>query len=113
MSLGCAAFFKVQVQPGVLFDSTSRLALCVCAMTDANEGRSSSAEDSATEQSVAVSAVPAAPMSAPSEASSSGASSSAASNEKSGLLTKIKALVETQKALKAEKKGVPWRSKTL
>ena len=93
-----------QEPPGVFSDSTGRLALCVCAMTDANEGRSSSAEDSATEQSVAVSAVPAAPMSAPSEASSSGASSSPASDEMSGLLKKIKDLLETQKALKADKK---------
>ena len=73
-------------------------------MTDAADGRSSSAEDSPTEPVVAASTAPAAPVSAPSEASSSGGSSSSALDQQSVLLQKIKELHDTQKSLKEQKK---------
>ena len=104
MSLGYAALFTAQVQPSVLFDTTGRLASCVCAMTDAAESPFLTAEDSPTEQSGAASAAPASPMPPPSELSSAGGSSSSVLDEQSGLLQKIKDLVDTQKALKEQKK---------
>lgn len=104
MSLGFAALFTAQVQPSVLFDTTSRFPLCVCAMTDAAEGRCSGAEESPREQSGAASAAPASPMPATSESSSAGESSSSVINQQSDLLQKIKDLVDTQKALKDQKK---------
>ena len=58
-------------------------------MTDAAEGRSSGAEDSPTvQQSI----------------SSAGGSSSSVLDQRSDLLQKIKGLVDTQKALKEQKK---------
>ena len=104
MSLGFAALFTAQVQPSVLFGTTSRLALCVCAMTDVAEDRVSGAEDSPTEQSGAASAASAAPMPAPSKLSSAGGSSTSVLDQQSDLLQKIKDLVDTQKALKEQKK---------
>ena len=73
-------------------------------MTDKAECRSSSAEDSSTEQPGAASAAPAAPTPAPTEAISEGGSSSSGLDQQSGLLQNIKDLVETQKALKEQKK---------
>ena len=104
MSLGFAALFTAQVQPSVCFDTTSRFPLCVCAMTDAAAGRCSGAEESPTEQSGAASAAPASPMPAAIESSSAGGSSSSVINQQSDLLQKIKGLVDTQKALKEQKK---------
>ena len=104
MSLGLAALFTAQVQPGVLFDSTRRCALCVCAMTDAAEGRMSGAEETATEKSGAASAASASPMPARDESITPGESSSPVFDQQSVLLQKIKDLVDTQKALKEQKK---------
>ena len=73
-------------------------------MTDKAECRSSSAEDSSTEQPGAASAAPAAPTPAPTEAISEGGSSSYGLEGTSDLMQKIKDLVETQKALKEQKK---------
>ena len=73
-------------------------------MTDAAEGCFSGAEDTPTEQSGAGSAAPASPMTAPSERNSAGGSSSSVLDQQSGLLQKIKDLVDTQKALKEQKK---------
>ena len=74
-------------------------------MTDAAEGRVSGTEDdSPTEQSGAASAAPAAPMPAPSESSSAGEASTSVLDQQSDLLMKIKNLVDTQKALKEQKK---------
>ena len=104
MSLGLAALFTAQVQPGVLFDSTRRFALCVCAMTDAAEDRMSVAEETATEKSGTASAASASPMRARDESITPGESSSRALDQQSLLLQKIKDLVDTQKSLKEQKK---------
>jgi hypothetical protein len=73
-------------------------------MSDAAEGRCSGEEESPREQSGAASAAPASPMPATSESSSAGGSSSSVINQQSDLLQKIKGLVDTQKALKDQKK---------
>ena len=104
MSLGFAALFTAQVQPSVFFDTTSRFPLCVCAMTDAAEGRCSGAEESPREQSGAASAAPASPMPATGESCSAGGSASSVIDQQSDLLQKIKGLVDTQKALKDQKR---------
>ena len=72
-------------------------------MADAAEGRFEGVEESPTEQSGIGSAAPACPMTGSSELSSPARSSSTDLEQKSPLLTKIKDLVETQKALKEQK----------
>ena len=86
------------------FDTTSSLALCVCAMTDAAEGHASGGEDNETEKSVAASSTPASPMPAPTDSSSAGDSSIGILEQESDLLRKIRELSDTQKALKDQKK---------
>ena len=73
-------------------------------MTDAAEGRFSGAEESPTEQSGAASAAPVSPTPTPSDSSTPGGSSSSVIDQESGLLQKIKDLIDTQKALKEQKK---------
>ena len=104
MSLESAALSIAQVQPSVLFVATNRIAQCVCGMTDADEARLSGAEESSTEQLGTASATPGSPRPARSESSSPGGSSSSVGENKSELLQKIKDLVDTQKALKEQKK---------
>ena len=104
MTLGFAPFFTAQVWPSVLFDTTSSLPVCVCAMSEAGHGCISGAEESPAEQSGGASAAPPSPMPTPSEPSSAGGSSTSVLDEKSCLLQKIKDLVDTQKGLKEQKK---------
>ena len=78
--------------------------LCACAMTDAADILSAGAEDSLAEQSGAASAASSPPMPAPSESSSAPGSSTSVLDQQSDLLMKIKDLVDTQKALKAQRK---------
>ena len=73
-------------------------------MADAAEARFESAEESPNEQSGAGSAAPSSTIGGPSESNSTGGSSSSDLEMKSPLLQKIKDLVQTQKALKEEKK---------
>ena len=74
-------------------------------MTDAADCRASSVEESPTEEAGSSSAAPASPKAPHSEASSSGASSSGGIfDQESDLLQKIKELVDTQKALKEQKR---------
>ena len=73
-------------------------------MTDTAEGRTWGAEESATDSAPAAPAAPATPMSAPSEPSSAGGSAAPSKEETSDLLLQIKALHDTQKALKEQKK---------
>ena len=104
MSFGCAYFFIGQVHSGAPSDSFSSLHLCVCAMTDAADGRSSGAEDSPSEPVAAASSAPPAPASEPSSSSSSAPASSSALDQQSVLLQKIKDLHDTQNKLKEQKK---------
>ena len=104
MSFGFASVFSAQVQPVSSSAPPFVFSVCVCAMTDAADGRFLGAEESQTEQSGAASAAPASPMPAPSEASSSGGSSSTVFGQQSDLLRKIKELADTQKALKEQRK---------
>ena len=75
-------------------------------MAHAAEGRFDGAEENQTEQSGAGSAAPASPRGGTSGFSSPGGSSSTDLDQKSPLLKKIQDLVETQKALKEQKKKV-------
>ena len=101
---GLAVFSTAQVQLSIICDFPSWLALCACAMTDTAEGRTWGAEESATDSAPAAPAAPATPMSAPSEPSSAGGSAAPSTEETSDLLQKIKALQDTQQALKEQKK---------
>ena len=64
------SFSTARVQLGILFDTTSWLASCACAMTDTAEGRTSGAEQSPIEVAPAASSAPTSPVPAPSEPSS-------------------------------------------
>ena len=78
--------------------------MCACAMTACAGGRTSGAEENATEAASEASAAPASPMSAPSEPSSAGGSTASSTEGRSDLLLQIKGLQDTQKALKEQKR---------
>lgn len=73
-------------------------------MADAADSQVSGAEDSHTEQTAAESAASVASMPVPNEPNSTGGSSSSVLDQSSELLLKIKNLVDTQKALKEQRK---------
>ena len=83
---------------------TRQLAFCGCAMADKAQDCLEKEEECPAEQSGTGSAAPTSPTTASSEVSSPGVSSSSVFDEKSPLLQKIKDLVDTQKALKEQKK---------
>ena len=83
---------------------TRQLAFCGCAMADKAQDCLEKEGECPTEQSETGSAAPTSPTTASSEVSSPGVSSSSVFDEKSPLLQKIKDLVDTQKALKEQKK---------
>ena len=67
---GYVVFSTARVQLSILFDTTSWLASCACAMTDTAEGRTSGAEQSPIEVVPAASSASTSPVPAPSEPSS-------------------------------------------
>ena len=83
---------------------TRQLVFCGCAMADKARDCLENEEECLTEQSGTGSAAPTSPTTASSEVSSPGVSSSSVFDEKSPLLQKIKDLIDTQKALKEQKK---------
>ena len=81
-------------------------------MADAADARFSEGEESQREQSGAASSAPDSPLRAPSDAGSSGGASSSDLGTSSDLLQKIKELVDTQKALKDQRKKCAAEMKT-
>ena len=98
------ALLRTPVQRGPSWHHQSIGFVGVCAMANVNVDRVYSAEDTSREESGASSAASAAPETAPTAMNSTGESSTAVWNQQSLLLQKIRDLVDTQRALKMQKK---------